>query len=166
MMSMRHMMDRLMESAFVPTESWAQAGDSFNVHMDFSETPEAYEIKLAVPGVNPDDIDISLENNTLSVRGEMRNESEQEDASHHLREIRYGTFSRSLMLPSNVNAEAIEAECDNGILRLRLPKTEAAKPRRIQVRTDRNGQVEDSMAGNGQSTQATQVTSRRSRSAK
>lgn len=166
MMSMRQMMDHLMESAFVPAERWAQSEDGFSARMDFSETSEAYEVKLSIPGVDPDDINITLENNTLTVRGEMQVDSDQDDAEYHTREIRYGTFSRSLMLPSNVDANAIEAECGNGILRLHLPKTEEARSRRIQVRGTGSGKgsptIEGAAISDGQGGSSTDATSQRS----
>jgi HSP20 family protein len=154
MMSMRQLMDRLMESAFVPTDRWPEGGaGTMEARMDLSETPDAYEVKLAVPGVDPEDLSITYENNTLTVRGEAREEQERQEATQHVREIRYGTFSRSLMLPGNVNADAIEAACENGLLRLRIPKAEEAKPRRIQVR-GAQGQLG---GGNGQKQQQMQA---------
>ena len=71
----------------------------------------------------------------------------RQDEAYHLRERRTGAFSRSLMLPSNVQADAIEAHCDNGLLRLHIPEAEEAKPRRIQVRTDTQREVFDLPAG-------------------
>jgi HSP20 family protein len=102
------------------------------------------------PGVNPDDLNVTFENNTLTVRGELRDENESGDRTHHVREIRYGSFVRSVMLPGDVNADTIEAHCDNGLVTLRLPKTEQARPRRITVRAAGQGNGQSTAPGNGQ----------------
>ena len=111
-------------------------GQQFDLSMDIYETPDAYEIEAALPGVKPEDVDITLNNNVLTIRGETRMEEEKEDRNYHLRERRVGAFVRSITLPSSINSDAIEAHYDNGVLKLRLPKAEEAKPKHIQVKTN------------------------------
>jgi len=84
--------------------------------------------------VKPEDVEITLNNNVLTIRGETRMEEEKEDRNYHLRERRVGAFVRSITLPSSINADAIEAHYDNGVLKLRLPKAEEAKPKHIQIK--------------------------------
>jgi len=132
MVDMRRVMDELMESAFMNQEGLQQP---LGMPMDVSETQDAYEINVSLPGVNPDDVEITLNNNTLTIRGEVRAEEEREDKTYHVRERRIGSFVRSIALPSSINADAIDAHYDNGVLRLRLPKVEEARPKRIQVQT-------------------------------
>jgi HSP20 family protein len=106
----------------------------FDLSMDIYETPDGYEIEAALPGVKPEDVEITLNNNVLTIRGETRMEEEKEDRNYHLRERRVGAFVRSITLPSSINADAIEAHYDNGVLKLRLPKAEEAKPKHIQIK--------------------------------
>lgn len=104
--------------------------------MDIYETPDSYEIEAAMPGIKPEDVDITLNNNALTIRGETKVEEEKEDKSYHLRERRAGAFLRSITLPSSINADAIEARYDNGVLKLRLPKAEEAKSKHIQIQNN------------------------------
>ena len=127
-LDMRRAMDQIMQRT--ATDGQQQ----FDLAMDIYETPDSYEIEAAMPGVKPDDVEITLNNNVLTIRGELRAEEEKEDKNYHLRERRVGAFIRSITLPSSINADAIEAQYDNGVLRLRLPKAEEGKPKRIEVK--------------------------------
>ncbi|HEY3344232.1 MAG TPA: Hsp20/alpha crystallin family protein, partial [Anaerolineaceae bacterium] len=91
-------------------------------------------VKASLPGINPDDLDITYTNNTLTIRGETREEKEESEKRYHIRERRFGTFTRSVYLPTQIDASKIQAEYDAGILTLSLPKTEEVKPKRIPVR--------------------------------
>lgn len=106
------------------------------------ETENDIRVMLDAPGMKPDDIDISLENNILTVSGERRaswSESEERNATWHISERRYGKFSRSFMLPRDVEQDRIEAEFENGVLSITIPKSEKAKRRRIEIRGGRTG---------------------------
>jgi HSP20 family protein len=105
-----------------------------NLETDIYETPDAYEIEAAMPGVKPEDVEITVNNNVLTIGGEINAEEEIEGKIYRLRVRRAGVFVRSISLPSSVNVDAIEAHYDNGVLKLRLPKAEEAKPKRIQVK--------------------------------
>ncbi|HVN56336.1 MAG TPA: Hsp20/alpha crystallin family protein [Anaerolineaceae bacterium] len=107
---------------------------SWNLPLDISENENEYIVKASLPGVNPDDLDISVNGNTLTIRGEVKPE-EEKGGNFHLRERRYGVFSRSFTLPYTIKADAIEASYDNGVLTLKLPKTETEKSRKIKVLT-------------------------------
>ncbi|MCI0712837.1 MAG: Hsp20/alpha crystallin family protein [Chloroflexi bacterium] len=104
--------------------------------MDVSETDTAYHASIEVPGVNAEDINISLEDNILTIEAEIAEAvGEREDNRALLRERRYGTYSRSLRLPHPVDVDNIEATYNNGILELDLPKVPEAQPRQIKVKS-------------------------------
>jgi len=110
------------------TANWVPAVDVF-------EDKDAVRIAVEVPGVNPDDIKISLEQNVLTISGEKQQVSEEKTERVHRYERAYGSFTRSFTLPSSVDAERIEASTDNGVLSIMIPKAEKAKPRQIQVKS-------------------------------
>ncbi|HSF82717.1 MAG TPA: Hsp20/alpha crystallin family protein [Anaerolineales bacterium] len=133
MMSLRSTMDRLFDNAFFGTQwDWEPVGSQ--LALDVSETEGEYTVKASIPGIDPDDLDITFTGKTLTIKGEHKEEETKEDTHYHLRERRYGSFSRSVTLPASVEAENIEARYDAGVLTLRLPKTEEVKPKRISVR--------------------------------
>ncbi|MEM9777136.1 MAG: Hsp20/alpha crystallin family protein [Chloroflexota bacterium] len=131
-------MDRLMESFFespraTPSSNWGLA-------LDVVETNSEYAVSAVIAGLKREDIDITIEDGILSVAGEFKNEfektsDEDDDNSvrYHLRERRYGSFSRKLRLPKDVDVEAISAKHEDGILSITLPKSEAAQPKKISV---------------------------------
>jgi HSP20 family protein len=108
--------------------SWAPACDIF-------EDKEGIRIVAEVPGVKPEDVRLSLENNTLTIRGEKKQVSEDKTEQVHRFERTYGVFERSFGLPTTVDPDKVEAEYNNGLLTVRLPKVERAKPRVIQVKS-------------------------------
>ena len=99
-----------------------------------AENDNAYIVTAELPGIDPKDIDISLEGNVLTLRGEKKEESEKKDKNYHRVERRYGSFVRSLTLPAEVNADKIEADYRNGLLEVTLPKSETVKPKKITVK--------------------------------
>jgi HSP20 family protein len=98
------------------------------------ETDDAIVVKSTIPGIGPEDLDISITGDTLTIKGETRAEEEVEQESYICRERRYGAFSRSLTVPAPVVAEEAEAEFENGVLTLTLPKAEEVKPKAIKVK--------------------------------
>lgn len=106
---------------------------SSQLALDVAETEDEFEVKAVIPGINPDDLEVTFTHNTLTIRGESKEEHEKKGARYHLRERRYGSFSRSITLPSDIQSEKIEANYEAGILTLRLPKSEAVKPKRIPI---------------------------------
>ena len=107
--------------------------------MDIYETENELVVKADLPDVNEKDIDIRIENNTLTITGERKFE-EQVSKDNYLRvERAYGTFSRSFSLPNTVNTEAIQADYHNGLLTVHLPKREESKPKQIKVAVSTNG---------------------------
>ena len=133
--AMREMMDRLAdEPFFAAPQLWRQGGNNFPLALDVIEDDNHYTVKASLPGINPEDVEITLTDNVLTIKGEIKQESDDQQKNYHVRERRYGSFMRSITLPVTVNSEQVEATHENGVLTLTLPKTEAVKPKRIAVR--------------------------------
>lgn len=134
MQTFREMMDRFFEEPWLDTPRlWTQRDGEFTLALDVAEDDERYIVTASVPGVDPDQIEVTLTENVLTIKGETKSEKDVEEKNYHLRERRYGKFSRSVTLPMPVDADAVEATHENGVLTLRLPKAEAVKPKRITV---------------------------------
>ena len=114
------------EEGRMVTASWYPACDVF-------EDKDAIKIVAEVPGVTPEDVKISLENNVLTIRGEKKQQAEERTERVHRYERSYGAFERTFVLPSSVDSERIEASYQNGILTVSVPKAERARPREIPV---------------------------------
>lgn len=133
--SMDRMMERFFEDPFVSTPLWTQRnGGAWSLALDVAEDADNYVVKASVPGINPDDIEITLTDNVLTIKGEVKEETETKETNWHVRERRYGSFMRSVTLPAPVEADKVEATNEHGVLTLRLPKAEAVKPKRITVK--------------------------------
>lgn len=102
--------------------------------VDLWQTTDEVHVKAAMPGIKPEDVDIQISGDTLTIRAETRQEEEQKDATYHMREQRYASYARSLVLPVPVKADQAKAEVTDGILHLTLPKAEEAKPKVIKVK--------------------------------
>jgi HSP20 family protein len=114
--------------------------DQFEPTVDMAEDENVYIIKASMPGVKPEEVEVTLQNNILTIKGEAKKEMEIKEENYHMRERRYGSFMRSLTLPTEVKAEAIEAKHEDGVLTVRLPKSEMSKPKKIAVKvTHTNG---------------------------
>jgi len=136
MMGFGDIFDRTFERSFFdPTDAWLQPG-SWDFSLDFAETDDEFVVKASLPGIDPDDLEITYNNKVLSIKGESKEEQVVKEKHYHLRERRYGSFQRSVSLPSTVNADKIEASFQSGVLTLTLPKAEEAKAKRIPVHTD------------------------------
>jgi HSP20 family protein len=106
---------------------------SFVPAVDIYEDPKKVVLKLEVPGIEEEDLDVRVENNTLTVKGERKFEKEEKEENFHRIERRYGTFYRSFTLPSTIDSEHIHANYTNGILKLELNKKAEAQPKQIKV---------------------------------
>ncbi|KAB8140870.1 Hsp20/alpha crystallin family protein [Chloroflexia bacterium SDU3-3] len=134
MMTLREAMQQLFEDSVVsPAAAPRRPGAAFAPAMDLSETKDAFVVEAAVPGLKPEDLDITVENNVLTIRGEVKQDQESKERSYHRVERRFGAFQRSISLPTTVNAEGIRASLEHGVLNLVIPKAEALKPRKISV---------------------------------
>jgi HSP20 family protein len=129
-------MDRLFEESVVRPGGAALAPPAAGtLAVDVYETDEDVVVKASVPGVDPEELDISITGDTLTIKGETRAEEEVEEESYVYRERRYGVFSRSMTIPTSVKTDEADAEFEDGILTLRLPKAEEVKPKTIKVKT-------------------------------
>lgn len=109
-------------------------GSAWSPAVDITETEGAFVLEAEVPGVDPENIDVTIEGNMLTLRAERRYESDQSEQGYRRIERSYGSFQRSFTLPETVDRKAIDATIENGVLRVTLPKSEASLPRRVQVR--------------------------------
>jgi HSP20 family protein len=101
-----------------------------------------YLVEAALPGLKPEDVEITVENNVLTIKGETRQEVDDQKRNFHRIERRFGAFQRTIGLPTTVKADAIQASLDNGVLRLEIPKAEEVKPRKISVNVGENKTLE------------------------
>lgn len=133
LVTLREAMDQLFEESVVRPRPAVVAARALAV--DMYETDEAVVVKTAIPGADPEDIDISITGDSLTIKGEFKADEEIEEADCICRERSYGAFSRSLTIPVSVEASEGEAEFEDGILTLTLPKTKALKPKAIKVKS-------------------------------
>ena len=136
MRRMHDMLDRVMDDSL---RGELREGDFFEgiAPIDIYQTDDQIVIEASMPGVDPDDIDISITGDTLTLRGDVRHVKDvngDSDRRYHVRERRYRRYARSITLPSMVDADNADAEFENGILTLSIPKAEAAKPKQISVK--------------------------------
>ena len=119
------------------TDGNTQMTEVMNAAMDVAETDQAFEVKMDLPGVCADNVDIQIDNNTLTIRGQRSEETEEKDEEKQFHRVeRYsGTFSRSVVLPSSINEDETVAEFKDGVLKIIVPKTEDAKPRKISIKS-------------------------------
>jgi HSP20 family protein len=119
--------------SFEPTGKEQLTSGNFVPPVDVYEDEQNLILKLEVPGVNEADLNVSVENNTLTIQGERKFEKEEKEENFHRIERRYGSFLRTFKLPNTVDAEKVEASYDKGILKISLAKRAEAKPRQIKV---------------------------------
>jgi len=134
MAAWRNAMDRAFEDV-AEQPYWNRTG-SWALALDVAETEENFLVKASVPGINPDDLEITLTDNVLTIRGEIAENQEIEDGKWHLQERRVGSFQRSITLSTPVDANNIEATYVDGVLSLNVPKVEEVKPKRIEVKVN------------------------------
>lgn len=132
LMTMQQAMDRLYDEAYGRRRDW-RAERVELLPVDAYSTPEELVIMASVPGVDPESVDITIEGDTLTIRGERR--QPEEDVDYVIQERRFGPFSRTLTLNVSVQAEKAEAVFEHGVLKLTVPKAEEVKPRQIKVKS-------------------------------
>ena len=133
LVSFQERMNRLFQDNLAPAQEELMTSGTFVPAVDVYEDEHAITLKLEVPGIEEKDIDVQLENNTLTVRGERKFEKEEKEENFHRIERRYGAFARSFTLPNTVDAGKVAASYDSGILKIRLAKRAEAKPKQIKV---------------------------------
>ena len=136
-MSLRDAVNRLFEDSFVAPQG---PSGSMGMETDIHENEDAYLIEATVPGLQAEDIDITLHDNVLTISGEYQKKEQREGTTTHRTERRYGRFTRSFSLPATLDADNVQANLENGILTLTVPKAEAAKPRKIDIHASQRGE--------------------------
>ena len=126
-------MNRLFRDSFGESREEALATTSFAPAVDVYEDEHQITLKIEVPGIDEKDIDVRVENNTLSVHGERKFEKEEKEENYRRVERQYGSFTRTFTLPSTVDPEKIQANYDKGVLKIQLAKKAEAKPKQIKV---------------------------------
>ena len=138
LLAIQDRMNRIFDDSFrgmnrPADDDWALGG-TWAPLVDIYEREGNIELKAELPGIDPKDVDVRVENNVLTLRGERKVDREVNRESYHRVERTYGSFSRSFTLPSVVDTEKIKAEYRDGVLHLTLPKKEEAKPRQISIK--------------------------------
>lgn len=134
LMTLRDAMDRLFEESFVRPGRLLATAAAGSVPVDMYQQDGNLVVKAPIPGVKPEDIDITIVGDTLTIKGETKQEQEYKEENVIRRERRFGSFSRTVSLPSPVDTSKANATFENGILTLTLPVAEEAKPKTIQVK--------------------------------
>jgi HSP20 family protein len=143
LMQLRHEMDKLLEGfagsswSFPEWDGPSWFSSAWMPSLDFNENDKELSVALEIPGVNPNDIDISLSGNTLVIQGEKKEENENKEKGYYRAERRFGSFRRTLELPQRVEEDSIRADYSNGVLTIKARKSESAQTKRIPVAVTR-----------------------------
>ncbi len=131
--ALQNRLGRLAEEQYGSGREDSLTAGAFVPPVDVYEDEHSVQLKLEVPGIDEKDLDVKVENNTLTVSGERKFEKEEKEENFRRVERRYGSFTRSFTLPNTVNTEDINAQYDNGVLTIKLAKRAEAKPKQIKV---------------------------------
>ena len=136
MMTLREAMDRLFDDAFTHPFSLTREGgyNWASPAIDMYQTDNDVVVKATLPGLKPDEVQINVTGEVLTIKGESKHDEEKKDRSWHIREQRWGAFERSVRLPTGVLPDRAKADFENGILTITLPKSEEVKPKTITVK--------------------------------
>ena len=153
---LRRAMDRLFED-FAPNRSFRGGGENAELTfpVDISENDSEVTVKAVLPGVKPEDVEITVSEGVLTVRGQTRQETSEEKENYYRREIRFGSFARSIPLPARVSQDQADAEFKDGMLLIRLPKAEESRPKSIRIK---GAPQTTEASGNGQRAEVTSGT--------
>ena len=132
--SLRDAMDRLFEDSFVRVPRLRSTTGTWELPVDMHQTDNALVVKASLPGFKPEEVDVSITDGTLNIKGEHKEENEVKEDNYFYKERRYGTFNRSLPIPVKVKSDKAEAVFEDGVLTLTLPKAEEVKPKQIKVK--------------------------------
>lgn len=133
MMAMREAMDRWVQGGLANRAQFLQTLRSEAIALDVVERDDAYELSAAIPGVKPEDVEVTVQGERVTIRAEVRAPEEKRNENILAREFRYGTMQRSMTLPTPVSSEDTEARLELGVLTLRLPKAQLTRAKRITV---------------------------------
>jgi HSP20 family protein len=132
MMTLREAMDRLFDDAF--TRPFGSPTNGNTPAIDLYQTNDSVVVKAALPGFTADEVQLSVTGDVLTLKGEFHQNNDVKEATYHLREQHYGSFERSVMLPTEVDSEKAKAEFENGVLTVTIPKSAQARPKTITIK--------------------------------
>lgn len=134
MMTLREAMDRLFDDAFTRPLSLRDGWSLTAPAIDMYQTDNEVVVKASIPGIKADEVQINVTGDVLTLKGEARHEEERKDRAWHIREHRFGSFERSVALPTTVKSDQAEAVFEDGILTITLPKADEVKPKTINIK--------------------------------
>jgi HSP20 family protein len=158
LLSLRQAMDRLFEESFVRPRGSTAMGETgeYAIPLDIYTTGDSLVLEAALPGVKPDDVEITVLGDTLTISGSSSSEERTEQGGYLYQEVRRGSFSRTVSLPADLKTDAAQASFDNGMLRLTIPKAEQARPRQIRISPTSEGAGAARQIGDSAGRQPTQ----------
>ena len=134
-LSLRNAMDLLFEDSFVtPRFGWIAPASAAGMALDVYETKEQVVVKAALPGIKPEETEVTITGDTPTIRCESKKENEIKEENYIRKERHFGSFARSVTLPAGLEADKAEATFENGVLTLKIPKSEQVKPKSIKVK--------------------------------
>jgi HSP20 family protein len=136
LMTLRDAMDKLFEESVVRPRGWLAPTGAAELAVDVYETENDLVVTAAVPGVKPEELEVTVTGDALSISGETKSETTSEKANFYRQERHYGAFSRTVALPMPVQVDKAEAKFKDGVLTLVLPKSEATRPRSIKINAE------------------------------
>ena len=134
MMTLREAMDRLFDDAFTRPLSIRNGWSMASPAIDMYQTDNEVVVKASVPGIKAEEVQINITGDILTLKGEVKQEEERNDRAWHIREQRFGSFERSVVLPTDVKSDKAEAVFENGVLTITLPKADEVKPKTINIK--------------------------------
>lgn len=141
-LSLRRAMDELFAQSFVHP-GWVRTSQEMFTPMDVQQTDQGYQVRVAMPGVKPEDIEVMVQQNTLTIKGHYQSSTPQEESQGRqgnwvMREIRSGSFERSVIFDRPIDPDKIQTHYEHGILTLTIPVSEASRPRRISIQSSQS----------------------------
>ena len=148
LVSLQQAMDRLFEDSFARSRPWSLAGETgAALPLDITSAPDALIVEAALPGVPPEDVEITVEDGTLTIHAETATERKEDGGQTLISEIRRGSLTRAVALPSGLEPDKASATFEHGALHLRIPKAEAVKPRQIRISPTIDGESTTASVG-------------------
>jgi HSP20 family protein len=133
MVSLRDAVSSLLQESFVRPGGMAGTGGSSTLPLDVHETENDFVVTASLPGIKPEDVQITVHGDTVTIRGESKADEEKKGQTWHLRERRSGSFQRSVSLATPIDSDKAQAQFEHGVLTLTLPKSEKARPKQIKI---------------------------------
>ncbi len=154
LVTLRQAMDRLFDDTiYRPLSAVNGGGELARLPLDVRSTQDALVVEASLPGIKPEDVEITVENGTLTIRAEDRTDERREEGGWVVREIARGSVMRTVTLPTGLEADRAEATFEHGLLRLRIPKAEQVRPRQIRIQPVTTGETKAVDTGSGAATQ-------------